>query len=57
MLPCRCYLRHCVLAARGLNSPAALASFLDNTFLARLTRCPFLLVTFICFMALVLQPW
>ena len=56
VLPCRCYLRHCVLAARGLSSPAALASFLDNTFLARLTHSPFLLVAFICFMAFLSQP-
>ena len=34
VLPCRLYLRHCVLAARGLGSPAALDSFLDSTFLA-----------------------
>ena len=34
MLPCRLYLRHCVLAARGLGSSVALDSFLDSTFLA-----------------------
>ena len=39
VLPCRCYLRHCVLAARGRGSPAALDSFLDDTFLARLPLC------------------
>ena len=33
VLPCRAYLRHCVLAARNL-SPEAHASFLDQTFLA-----------------------
>lgn len=33
ILPCRVYLRHCVLAAKSLG-PAALESFLDNTFLA-----------------------
>ena len=33
VLPCRAYLRHCVLAAQNL-SPAAHASFLDQTFLA-----------------------
>ncbi|GAQ84292.1 hypothetical protein KFL_001830200 [Klebsormidium nitens] len=33
VLPCRTYLRHCVLAAQNL-SPEAYASFLDHTFLA-----------------------
>lgn len=33
VLPCRLYLRHCVLAARGFH-PDAYDSFLDNTFLA-----------------------
>jgi hypothetical protein len=33
ILPCRVYLRHCVLAARSLG-PAAEASFLDHTFLS-----------------------
>ena len=33
MLPCRTYLRHCVLAAEAL-SPEAHASFLDDTYLA-----------------------
>jgi len=33
ILPCRTYLRHCVLAAEHL-SPAAHASFLDHTYLA-----------------------
>ncbi|CAI5971923.1 unnamed protein product, partial [Closterium sp. NIES-65] len=33
LLPCRVYLRHCVLAAQGLGEEA-LASFLDHTFLA-----------------------
>jgi hypothetical protein len=33
VLPCRVYLRHCVLAAQRLGSEAH-ASFLDGTFLA-----------------------
>ena len=33
VLPCRVYLRHCVLAAEGLG-PEAHASFLDHTLLA-----------------------
>ena len=33
MLPCRVYLRHCVLAAERLG-PEAHASFLDGSFLA-----------------------
>lgn len=33
VLPCRVYLRHCVLAAKGLG-PAAEDSFLDATFLS-----------------------
>ena len=33
MLPCRVYLRHCVLAAQRLG-PAAHDSFLDGTLLA-----------------------
>lgn len=33
MLPCRIYLRHCVLAAQRLG-PEAHASFLDGTYLA-----------------------
>jgi hypothetical protein len=33
VLPCRVYLRHCVLAAQGLG-PEAHASFLDGTYLA-----------------------
>ena len=33
VLPCRVYLRHCVLAARALGQPA-LDSFLDHTFLS-----------------------
>uniref|UniRef100_A0A7S0RCX3 Gamma-glutamylcyclotransferase n=1 Tax=Pyramimonas obovata TaxID=1411642 RepID=A0A7S0RCX3_9CHLO len=33
ILPCRTYLRHCVLAAQGLGE-AAYEDFLDNTFLA-----------------------
>ena len=43
MLPCRVYLRHCVLAAKKLSkqtsSEAAYDSFLDDTYLAdRVTR-------------------
>ena len=38
MLPCRVYLRHCVLAAKKLSklsgSEAAYNSFLDDTYLA-----------------------
>ena len=33
ILPCRLYLRHCVLAARNLG-PEAYDNFLDSTFLA-----------------------
>lgn len=33
VLPCRVYLRHCVLAAQRLG-PAAFESFLDGTYLA-----------------------
>ena len=33
MLPCRVYLRHCVLAAQALGGPAH-DSFLDGTVLA-----------------------
>ena len=33
MLPCRVYLRHCVLASQRLSSEAA-DNFLDATFLA-----------------------
>ena len=48
VLPCRLYLRHCVLAARGLGSSVALDSFLDSTFLAsghggNVRACPALL--------------
>eukprot|EP00879_Flechtneria_rotunda_P033605 GHRR01037237.1.p2 GENE.GHRR01037237.1~~GHRR01037237.1.p2 ORF type:complete len:113 (+),score=17.23 GHRR01037237.1:165-503(+) len=33
VLPCRVYLRHCVLAAQGF-CPEAYESFLDNTYLS-----------------------
>ena len=36
VLPCRAYLRHCVLAAQNLGGEA-LESFLDNTFLVQLS--------------------
>ena len=46
MLPCRLYLRHCVLAAQSLG-PVAHENFLDNSFLvstATLLLCSMILI-------------